>query len=738
MPIQFTENPQRNRSINFSATSRAHITAPGLREATQAEAEAGTSLGKYMSPLRVAQAIDVFAAEVPELAHPGDIRNYGAAEGGVFDNYTAITAALAANEVVYIPPGTWAFGTQILPPAGRTIYGDGEGISILAALSHTHNGILISGVDNVTVRDLTLDGVYNAAGTTGGLALENANYCHVDDVTIDGWSAQGLALRFATYNQIGRVTTINNGHRGVNLSALSHHNTFGEIIATGNKLAAFLIGYGCYKNNITSVIGGNHENSAIWVNQDCYENVFGSVNIAAPASGFEDNAAIVIGWHAYRNHIGNAIVRGWRRGIQYKALDIVASGDGDIDPFMTEGNTSYNTVGFAYIETDDGADAACVYYDSADTRIVEYNRIGFIHGKDATYGVWDTIGDSENNSFGDQTWDNVTTPFSLAELGSNLGLYRSTNNYLGIDCQSPAGALHVRRSVTGDHSIVGENSNTAATTNKTVSFQAYMRSTAAAQVVGGGLHFLPSDNDVAGTYAEIRVRSASSTAAKFRVYGDGSIELPVAASDPTSGAGRLYGNSSTQTPKYHDGTAWRTLAALGLNNTWTGTNTFESTVNINAATPQLNIRDTTSPGVAGTICATINLRAYNDAGTPVDTALAQMNGYAASVTAGSESGAYRFATRQSGTLANRFIIGDGVTVGNEGVSDQGAGTINISADYYRGGTKVVGARDTGWTAMTGTPDESTAYDTASVTLPQLAGRVAALQVALTTHGLIGA
>lgn len=54
------------------------------------------------------------------------------------------------------------------------------------------------------------------------------------------------------------------------------------------------------------------------------------------------------------------------------------------------------------------------------------------------------------------------------------------------------------------------------------------------------------------------------------------------------------------------------------------------------------------------------------------------------------------------------------------------------------GTQVVGARDTGWTAMTGTPDESTSYAVSTVTLPQLAARVAALQAALTTHGLIGA
>jgi hypothetical protein len=65
------------------------------------------------------------------------------------------------------------------------------------------------------------------------------------------------------------------------------------------------------------------------------------------------------------------------------------------------------------------------------------------------------------------------------------------------------------------------------------------------------------------------------------------------------------------------------------------------------------------------------------------------------------------------------------------------GGLEVLGAYYVGANKVVGARDTGWTAMTGTPNEAATYDVASVTLPQLAGRVAAIQAALTTHGLIG-
>jgi len=52
------------------------------------------------------------------------------------------------------------------------------------------------------------------------------------------------------------------------------------------------------------------------------------------------------------------------------------------------------------------------------------------------------------------------------------------------------------------------------------------------------------------------------------------------------------------------------------------------------------------------------------------------------------------------------------------------------------GTKVVGVRENGFTAFTGTVDKTTTYNTGTVTLVQLAQRVAALQAALTTHGLI--
>lgn len=101
---------------------------------------------------------------------------------------------------------------------------------------------------------------------------------------------------------------------------------------------------------------------------------------------------------------------------------------------------------------------------------------------------------------------------------------------------------------------------------------------------------------------------------------------------------------------------------------------------------------------------------------------------------------YNHATDQfdisiAGTARAQF--GAGVIVGAGGAF-MGVGTLNVIADIYRGGTKVLGARDTGYTAMTGAPNKAAAYDVATVTLPQLAARVAALQASLTAHGQIGA
>ena len=75
------------------------------------------------------------------------------------------------------------------------------------------------------------------------------------------------------------------------------------------------------------------------------------------------------------------------------------------------------------------------------------------------------------------------------------------------------------------------------------------------------------------------------------------------------------------------------------------------------------------------------------------------------------------------------------------IAGTGAGNTGMNLltgyNYNINSTKVVGARETGYVAFTGTNNKNTSYATGTVTLIQLAERVAALQASLTTHGLIG-
>jgi hypothetical protein len=76
---------------------------------------------------------------------------------------------------------------------------------------------------------------------------------------------------------------------------------------------------------------------------------------------------------------------------------------------------------------------------------------------------------------------------------------------------------------------------------------------------------------------------------------------------------------------------------------------------------------------------------------------------------------------------------------DDGTEASLAGSFNLAAGkvYKVNSVQVVSSRVTGYVAMTGTPNRATVYDTASVTLAQLAGRVKALQDDLMIHGLIG-
>lgn len=91
----------------------------------------------------------------------------------------------------------------------------------------------------------------------------------------------------------------------------------------------------------------------------------------------------------------------------------------------------------------------------------------------------------------------------------------------------------------------------------------------------------------------------------------------------------------------------------------------------------------------------------------------------------------RFAVLNAAEGAELFTIVDSGAVSAN--ADISSGT-----SFTVGSNKVVGQRDTGWVAFTGAGNKNTSYDTATITLVQLAQRVNSIQAALTAHGLLGA
>jgi hypothetical protein len=105
---------------------------------------------------------------------------------------------------------------------------------------------------------------------------------------------------------------------------------------------------------------------------------------------------------------------------------------------------------------------------------------------------------------------------------------------------------------------------------------------------------------------------------------------------------------------------------------------------------------------------------------------------------------------RAGRLAtdNRILIdlydaagGSSVTVRDSAGADMvkldSDGNMDFQGEVRRNGVKLLGARDTGWTAFTGTASKG-GFATSTVTLPQLAQVVKALQDALTAAGIVGA
>jgi polygalacturonase len=108
--------------------------------------------------------IAITAILLPSHAHADvwslkSVRSYGATGDGITNDTAAINSAIAANKVVYFPPGTYVYvGPMTLPTnANYRIYGDGPGVSTIlftgpnAGITATHTLITTLNVEGLTL-----------------------------------------------------------------------------------------------------------------------------------------------------------------------------------------------------------------------------------------------------------------------------------------------------------------------------------------------------------------------------------------------------------------------------------------------------------------------------------------------------------------------------------------------------------------------------------------------------------
>lgn len=233
MPLKFSENP-RGSGLSATTNPRTSLSAHGLVEATQAQAEGGTVTGRYMSPLRVAQEIAAIGKTQMGLATSSadnaivrfdgtaggtqnsgitindsnvmagakvlatgsstarllatqlsniwnNVLDFGAVGDGSTDDTTAIAAAITAASVaggyVYFPSGTYKISSTL------TI--NKANVKLLGAGGDTHHDGG-SGVDGATK--------LSWFGSAGGTMVKFATVYSASASVIGGCGMDGFEL----------------------------------------------------------------------------------------------------------------------------------------------------------------------------------------------------------------------------------------------------------------------------------------------------------------------------------------------------------------------------------------------------------------------------------------------------------------------------------------------------------------------------------------------------------------
>lgn len=246
--------------------------------------------------------------------------------------------------------------------------------------------------------------------------------------------------------------------------------------------------------------------------------------------------------------------------------------------------------------------------------------------------------------------------------------------------------------------------------------------------------FITPANETTGDADVVRGNDNTVRAALNNHDSDVGIHLQgsTLAARPVAGsAGRKWMTTDDRRIFYDDGSTWNEISyASSASPTFTGTVTIPGTVT-SASNTTMNVG---------------GLGAYQFGGGSIQLDQGGFKTNAVSLLLNCTNAGGSIILQTNGTQRWQVNSSGHILAISDGVYDIGAAGANRVRTIYQGGStvvvnanglKVIGLRQQSYTAWTGTVNRVTAFDQSTVTLAQLAQRVAALQTDLETHGLIG-
>ena len=107
----------------------------------------------------------LFLLPLPIYAHVFDVTDYGAAANDGANDLPAIQDAIqkaGEGDIVTFPEGIFTINNAIMPRSGIVIKGEGDGTIIQSSGNSGHVMVSLSGLSNVEITALTLEGNNNA------------------------------------------------------------------------------------------------------------------------------------------------------------------------------------------------------------------------------------------------------------------------------------------------------------------------------------------------------------------------------------------------------------------------------------------------------------------------------------------------------------------------------------------------------------------------------------------------